>query len=388
MSQPVISTVERKEIMRKIKVLSVFGTRPEAIKVCPLVKVLNNDSRFQSIVCVTSQHKDMLDQVLMVFNITPEYNLNIMREKQSLSMITNSVLLGMEDVLVECKPDYVLVQGDTTTSFTAALASFYKKISVGHIEAGLRTYNKYSPYPEEINRQLTSRIASLHFAPTKTNADYLHSEGINTNVFITGNTVIDALSTTVKENYLFKNEELKSIDYQKKLILLTAHRRENWGIPLENICNAVIVLCNKYPELQFIYPVHLNPIVRNTVYDILGSRPQVILTEPLDVEDMHNLMSKCMMIMTDSGGIQEEAPHLGKPVIVLRAETERPEAVEANTAIVAGTEKDNIIRLFEHIYTNNSVYEKMSKAHNPYGDGKASQRIADAIFTVASVDWQ
>lgn len=372
--------------MKKIKILSVFGTRPEAIKMCPLVKALEVDERFESRVCVTGQHRELLNQVLDIFHVVPSFNLDIMQNNQTLSMITVSVLKGMERVLKEYAPDYVLVQGDTTSGFATALAAFYSNIHVGHIEAGLRTYNKHSPYPEEINRQLISRIAHMHFAPTQKNKEYLLNENIIENVFVTGNTGIDALSTTIKENYVFKNETLQGINKHAKIVLLTAHRRENWGTPLINICNAILRLSNKYPELLFVYPVHPNPIVSDTVHALLGKHSNIILTNPLDVEDIHNLLSKCWMVMTDSGGIQEEAPHLGKPVIVLRTETERSEAVTANTSIVAGIETNRIVDTFEHIYNDHSVYNLMAQAYNPYGDGHSSQRIVDAIHSVAMKD--
>ncbi|MEG1753299.1 MAG: UDP-N-acetylglucosamine 2-epimerase (non-hydrolyzing) [Christensenella sp.] len=366
--------------MNKIKVMSVFGTRPEAIKMCPLVKVLQKTEGIESIVCVTAQHRQMLDQVLTVFNIKPDYDLDLMKAGQTLSTITAGVIEGIGNVIDECHPDIVLVHGDTTTSFAAALGAFYKQVKVGHVEAGLRTYNKYSPFPEEMNRVLTSRIADIHFAPTQRNADALVKEGIDKNIFVTGNTVIDAFATTVRKGYVYKNSALKTLNYSGRMILLTAHRRENLGEPLENICNAVLELCRRHKDVHFVYPVHLNPQVQNTVNKMLSNNSQISLIEPIDVEDMHNLMAECYMVMTDSGGLQEEAPHLGKPVVVLRTETERPEAVVAGTAIVVGVATNDIIFAADSLLTDASVYDKMAKAQNPYGDGHASKKIAKAIL--------
>ena len=365
--------------MDAIKVLSVFGTRPEAVKMCPLVKALSREAHIESIVCVTGQHREMLDQVLDIFSIVPDYDLNIMKAGQTLSSITGAVIEGIGNVIDQCHPDIVLVHGDTTTSFAAALGAFYKQTRVGHVEAGLRTYNKYSPFPEEMNRVLTGRIADLHFAPTQKNADALCAEAITQNVYITGNTVIDAFASTVKADYAFKTQALQTLDYAKRIVLMTAHRRENLGEPLVNICKAVLTLCERHPDAHFVYPVHLNPAVQNTVREYLGNHPQISLIAPIDVEEMHNLMARCFMVMTDSGGLQEEAPHLAKPVVVLRTETERPEAVAAGTAVVAGVDTADIVRIADEIFTNKAVYERMAKAQNPYGDGHASERIAKHI---------
>lgn len=364
-----------------LKVLSVIGTRPEAIKMCPLIKEIEKNKKIQSIVCSTGQHREMLQQVLDIFCVTPDYNLNIMQPGQSLSMITGNILQKIETVYLKEKPDLVLVHGDTTTSFVAALAAFYQKIPVGHVEAGLRTYDKYSPFPEEMNRNLTGKIAEIHFAPTKLNRNNLYKEGINQNVYITGNTVIDAFATTVRENYHFRDKKLQSIiRSNKKIILITAHRRENMGKGLGQICEAIRTLAYKYSDLNFIYPVHLNPIVQETTRKYLQGIENVYLLNPIDVEDMHNLLSKSYMVLTDSGGLQEEAPHFGVPVLVLRNETERPEAVEAGTVRVIGTDTNRIVEAVEKLFMNEVEYNNMAKAVNPYGDGKASKRIIEHIL--------
>ena len=365
----------------KLKVLSVFGTRPEAIKMCPLVKKLEACEEIESIVCVTGQHRQMLDQVLEIFHITPDYDLNLMKERQTLTTITVSVLTELEKVLQKVKPDLVLVHGDTTTSSAAALASFYQQIPVGHVEAGLRTYDIYSPFPEEMNRKIISQIAELFFAPTEKNKKNLAKENIHRNVFVTGNTVIDAFQYTVRKNYQYKNDVLRALSFDgKRYILMTAHRRENLGAPLENICRSVLRLVQANPDTEVIYPVHLNPAVRETVFQILGSEPRIHLIDPIDVEDMHNIMSQSYLVMTDSGGLQEEGPHFGIPVIVLRTETERPEAVDAGTVVVAGTEEENIYRIANKLLNNTEYYDQMAHAVNPYGDGKASERIVHEIL--------
>lgn len=364
-----------------MKVMSVFGTRPEAIKMCPLVKELGKSPEIQSVVCLTGQHREMLQQVIDIFGIDVKYNLDIMQPKQTLTTITTSVLEKMEIVLKEEKPDIVLVHGDTSTSFVAALAAFYQQIPVGHVEAGLRTYDKYSPFPEEMNRSLTGRIATLHFSPTENNRRNLAKENVSENVYVTGNTVIDAFQTTVKNDYIYKDEELKKIDFKgKRCILMTAHRRENLGQPLENICHAVKRLVEEYQDIEVVYPVHMNPAVRDTATAILGELEQVHLIHPLDVEDMHNLMSKSYLVMTDSGGLQEEAPACGVPVLVLRTETERPEAVEAGTVKVVGVNGDDIYRSAVTLLTDQSAYQEMARAVNPYGDGHASERIVKHIL--------
>ena len=366
---------------KKIKVMTVFGTRPEAIKMAPLIKELETRDNIESIVCLTGQHREMLMQVLDTFNITPDYNLDIMRPGQTVTTITTDVLTGMEKVLSELKPDVLLVHGDTSTTFAGALSAFYNGVRIGHVEAGLRTYDKYSPFPEEMNRQMTSRLCDMHFAPTHANRDNLTKENVVDNVFITGNTVIDALKTTVSADYKFVDKTLAGIDFtDAKYILLTAHRRENLGKPLEQICEAVKILATENKDVRFIYPMHLNPKVRDTARGILGELSNVILIDPIDVCDMHNLMDRCYMVMTDSGGLQEEAPALGKPVLVLRTETERPEAVEAGTVKIAGVETDDIVKLATELICDPAAYEKQSKAVNPYGDGNASARITDAIL--------
>ena len=366
--------------MKKIRVLSVFGTRPDAVKMCPLVLALQRDERMESLVCVTAQHREMLDQVLDRFGVRPDYDLNIMKPRQTLTTITQSILEKLEPVLTEAKPDIVLVHGDTTTSFVAALCAFYQKIPVGHVEAGLRTGDRYSPYPEEMNRRLTGRLATLHFAPTELNRRNLEAEGITEGVTVTGNTVIDSMKYTVRPDYAFEDETLRGIDFSKeKYVLLTAHRRENLGKPMENICRAVIRLIEANPELHIIWPVHLNPAVRETVYHFLKDMPRVTLLEPTNVMDTHNLMSKCAFVMTDSGGIQEEATAVGVPTLVLRTETERPEGVETGILRLVGVEEDVIVETAGKLLSDPAFYASMAGAQNPYGDGFASERIIDAI---------
>ncbi|WP_094549094.1 non-hydrolyzing UDP-N-acetylglucosamine 2-epimerase [Petroclostridium xylanilyticum] len=368
--------------MRQIKVMTIFGTRPEAIKMAPLVKELERCQQIRSIVCVTAQHREMLDQVLDIFEIQPDYDLDIMQQRQSLIGITTRALEGLDEVIRKVQPDIVLVHGDTTTTFAGSLAAFYNKVKVGHVEAGLRTFDKYFPYPEEMNRKLTGAIADLHFAPTITNKKNLINENIKEDtIFVTGNTVIDALKTTVRKDYQFESEVLRSLDYQKrKVILVTAHRRENLGEPLRNICEALKELVYLYGDVEIVYPVHLNPAVRETAFGILGGLPRVHLIEPLNVQELHNAMNQCYMVLTDSGGLQEEAPSLGKPVLVLRNETERPEAVQAGTVKIAGVDKDTIVRMASSLIENENEYNKMAKAVNPYGDGQASYRIVQAIL--------
>lgn len=368
--------------MKKIKVMSVFGTRPEAIKMAPLVIELQKNPNIESIVCVTAQHRQMLDQVLEIFNIKPDYDLNIMKDRQTLVGITARVLEGLDNVIKEAKPDIVLVHGDTTTSFVGALAAFYNQVAVGHVEAGLRTYDIYSPFPEEMNRNLTGRIATMHFSPTVQNKNNLLKENVSEeNIFITGNTVIDAMKTTVQDDYTFDTEILNKIDFSKKrVVTMTAHRRENLGKPLENICNAVKRLVEKYDDIEFVYPIHMNPAVRETVNSIIGNMDRVNIIEPVNVDELHNLMARSYMIMTDSGGIQEEAPSLAKPVLVLRKETERPEAVEAGTVKIAGVEEDVIFGMACELLDDKTAYDRMAHSANPYGDGDASLRIIDAIL--------
>ncbi len=368
--------------MESLKAITIFGTRPEAIKMAPLVLEMQRHDCIKPIVCVTAQHREMLDQVLDLFNIHADYDLNIMKDRQTLSDITRRALKGLMEVLAKAKPDIVLVHGDTTTTFAGSLAAFYSKIPCAHVEAGLRTYNKYFPYPEEMNRKLTGVLSDLHFAPTQNNKSNLLNEGIcEEKIYVTGNTVIDALRTTVADNYVFQNEFLRNMDFdQKRIILVTAHRRENLGKPLENICEAIKYIADMYDDVIIIYSVHLNPIVQDTARRILGSHKHIVLIDPLDPQDMHNLQNKSYLVMTDSGGLQEEAPSLGKPVLVLRNETERPEAVEAGTVKLAGTKKEEIIHLAKMLLENNEEYNKMAKAINPYGDGKASERIVNALL--------
>ncbi len=366
--------------MKKIKVMTVFGTRPEAIKMAPLVKELEKREEVESVVAVTAQHRQMLDQVLEIFDITPDYDLNIMKDRQTLMDITNRATAGLYQVISEAKPDIVLVHGDTSTTFAGALAAFYNQTAVGHVEAGLRTYDKYSPFPEEMNRKLTGAIAELHFSPTENNKNNLLKENVSEDkIFITGNTVIDALKTTVSADY--KLTSVSGVDFEKKVIVVTAHRRENLGEPLKNICTALRRLAVEFEnEIEIIYPMHMNPAVRETATGILGGLSNVHLIEPVDVTELHNLMDRAYMVMTDSGGLQEEAPSLGKPVLVLRNETERPEAVAAGTVKLAGVEEEVIYSMGKELLTDKDAYEKMAKAVNPYGDGNASARTVDAIL--------
>ncbi|MEA4812732.1 MAG: UDP-N-acetylglucosamine 2-epimerase (non-hydrolyzing) [Anaerolineaceae bacterium] len=372
-----------------MRVLSVFGTRPEAIKMCPLVKQLESTQGVESYVCLTGQHREMLQQVIDVFKTRIDYHLDIMRPKQTLTTITCDVLEKLQGVYSELMPDLVLVHGDTSTSFAAALAAFYHQIPVGHVEAGLRTYDPYSPFPEEMNRTLTGHIATLHFCPTERNKQNLAREGIVKNVFVTGNTVIDAFATTVRPDYQFKNLVLRQVPLWKKenkrIVLVTAHRRENIGKPLENICEAIRELHNSFSDLLFVYPVHPNPMVREPVYQMLHNLPRVMLIDPVDVEDMHNLMSQCYLVLTDSGGLQEEAPAFGVPVLVLRTETERPEAVDAGTVKVVGVDKSAIIKETSVLLTNQNQYTQMSRAINPYGDGTASRKILRIITNESTI---
>ncbi|MBY0212617.1 MULTISPECIES: non-hydrolyzing UDP-N-acetylglucosamine 2-epimerase [Priestia] len=361
-----------------IKVMTIFGTRPEAIKMAPLVLELKKrPEEFEAIVTVTAQHREMLDQVLSIFDIQPDYDLNIMKDRQTLMDVTTRGLQGLDDVMKKVKPDMVLVHGDTTTTFIAGLAAFYNQIQVGHVEAGLRTWNKYSPYPEEMNRQLTGVLADLHFAPTDKSAANLQVENKKEErIFVTGNTAIDALKTTVKETY--EHEVLTKLG-DDRLILLTAHRRENLGEPMKNMFRAVKRIVDEHEDVQVVYPVHLNPVVRETANDILGNDPRIHLIEPLDVIDFHNFAERAHIILTDSGGVQEEAPSLGVPVLVLRDTTERPEGIEAGTLKLAGTEEETIYTLAKELLIDEGVYKQMSQASNPYGDGLASKRICDAI---------
>ncbi len=366
--------------MKPIRVMSIFGTRPEAIKMAPLVRELGEREGLESLCCVTAQHREMLDSVLGIFSIAPDFDLNIMQPRQTLSSITTKCLAGLEAVFESAKPELVLVHGDTSTTFAGALAAFYHCIPVGHVEAGLRTWDKYSPYPEEMNRTLVGDLADLHFCPTRRNRENLAGEGITEGVFVTGNTVIDAMQTTVAPDYRFSTPLLNKLDYQnRRVILVTCHRRENYGEPMAQSMTALRRLADAYPEVELVYPVHLSPVVREAAGRYLSNHPRIHLIDPLDVAEMHNLMARCYFVMTDSGGLQEEAPALGKPVLVLRRETERPEAVEAGTVKLAGTEEEQVFQMAAALLEDGAAYAAMAHAVNPYGDGHACKRIADAI---------
>lgn len=358
--------------------MTVFGTRPETIKMAPLVKELKTREEIETVVCVTAQHRQMLDQVLSAFEIVPDYDLDIMKQGQTLVDITTRVLQGLQDVIQKVQPDLVLVHGDTTTTFAGALAAFYQQVAIGHVEAGLRTYNKYSPFPEEANRQFVGVISDLNFAPTEQSKENLLNEGKNPDsIIVTGNTAIDALNTTVREDY--KHEIIDWVG-DSRMIMLTAHRRENLGKPMRNMFRAIKRIIEKYEDIKVVYPVHLNPIVVQTAEEIFGDCDRVKLIKPLEVVDFHNLLNKSHLILTDSGGIQEEAPSLGKPVIVLRDTTERPEGIAAGTLKLAGTNEEVIYKLIDELLSDGEEYARMSKASNPYGDGFASKRIVDAII--------
>ena len=368
---------------KKIKVMTVFGTRPEAIKMAPVVlELAKHPEEIVPVVTVTAQHREMLDQVLNLFKIKPDHDLDIMAAGQTLFDITSRAMMGLDKVLQEEHPDIVLVHGDTTTTFAGALAAYYHQVSVGHVEAGLRTHNKYSPFPEEMNRKLTGSIADLHFAPTSTSEHNLLSESIDgEQIFVTGNTVIDALHKTVRDDFQFENEMLQKIDFKnKRVILVTTHRRENLGEPMRHVYQALRRLVEEFEDVEIVFPVHKNPKVREVVNQELGGMSKVHLIDPLDYEPFANLMHRSHLILTDSGGVQEEAPALGKPVLVLRDTTERPEAVEAGTVKLIGTDKDVVYKEAKELLTNQEEYSRMSEACNPYGDGKASQRIIQAIL--------
>lgn len=360
------------------KILLVFGTRPEAIKMCPLVNELKSRKAFNTVVCVTGQHKEMLNQVLNVFNVIPDYNLSIMKERQTLFDITINIIQSIKGILEKEMPDVVLVHGDTSTTFATALACYYLQIPVGHVEAGLRTYDIYSPYPEEFNRQAVSIISRFNFAPTELSKDNLIKEGKNKNsIYVTGNTAIDALKTTVKNNY--SHPELQWAN-GSKLILITAHRRENLGEPMRHMFNAIKRVMEEHPDVKAIYPIHMNPVVREMAHNIFDDNDRIHIIEPLDVVDFHNFQNKSYLILTDSGGIQEEAPSLGKPVLVMRDTTERPEGIKAGTLKLVGTEEEKIYSNFKILLENKEEYERMSHASNPYGDGFACKRIADILM--------
>ncbi len=367
--------------MKNVRIMSVFGTRPEAIKMCPLVKELASRPGIESLCCVTAQHRQMLDSVLEVFGVRPDRDLDIMAPRQTLSHITSKCLLGMDEAIDELKPDMILVHGDTSTTFAGALSAYYHQVSVGHVEAGLRTYDKYAPFPEEMNRVLTSSIADLHFCPTAGNRENLLREGQDPGgIFITGNTVIDALNTTVRKDYRFTTDELNRLPYgEKKVLLVTCHRRENYGEPMKQIMLALRQIAEENRDVELVYPVHLSTVVREAVDQYLRGAPRVHLIDPLPVDEMHNLMDRCFLVLTDSGGLQEEAPALGKPVLVLRRETERPEAVAAGTVKLAGVVQDDIVTMATRLIRDKQAYDKMAHAVNPYGDGHACRRIADAV---------
>ena len=364
--------------MRKIKVMSIFGTRPETIKMAPVVHELEKREEIESIVCVTAQHREMLDQVLKALKVKPDYDLNIMKQGQTLSDITTRALKGLEDVIKEVKPDIILVHGDTTTTFAGALAAFYQQVAVGHVEAGLRTYNKYSPFPEEMNRQFVGIVSDMNFAPTERSKNNLLREGKKEEtIYVTGNTAIDALNLTVDEEY---SDEITEWIGDDRLIVLTAHRRENLGEPMYRMFKAIRRIIDKYDDVKMVYPVHLNPLVVKAANEVFGDSEKIKLIKPLEVVEFHNLLSRSYLILTDSGGIQEEAPSLGKPVIVLRDTTERPEGIDAGTLKLAGTEEETIYQMVDELLSDSMEYEKMSKASNPYGDGHASERIVDEII--------
>ena len=365
--------------MKKIKVMTVFGTRPEAIKMAPLVLELQKQSqRFEAITTVSAQHREMLDQVLDIFHIKPDYDLNIMHARQTLTDITSNVLINLDKILKEAKPDIVLVHGDTTTTFAASVAAFYNQIPIGHVEAGLRTWEKYSPYPEEMNRQMTDAMTDLYFAPTnQSKANLLKENHKEDNIYITGNTAIDALKQTVDKEY--HHDILDKVSPDNKLILLTMHRRENQGEPMRRVFKVIREVVESREDVEVIYPVHLSPAVQEAAKEILGNTERIHLISPLDVVDFHNLAARSYFIMTDSGGVQEEAPSLGKPVLVLRDTTERPEGVEAGTLKLVGTESEKVKKEMEELLDNDAEYQRMTQAKNPYGDGKASERILDAI---------
>ena len=367
--------------MEKLRIMSVFGTRPEAIKMAPLVKELASREEIESICCVTAQHREMLDSVLEVFELKPDWDLDIMTPRQTLSTITSKCLIGMDEAIEALKPDMILVHGDTSTTFAGALSAFYHKVPVGHVEAGLRTYDKYSPYPEEMNRKLVTSIADLYFCPTENNRQNLLRESVTEGLFITGNTVIDALKTTVRKDFAFTTEGLADLPYDtKKIILVTCHRRENYGQPMEDIMSALAHIARTHDDVELVYPVHLSPVVQECAHRHLDGIENVHLIPPLAADEMHNLMDRCYMVLTDSGGLQEEAPALGKPVLVLRRETERPEAVAAGTVKLAGVAYNDIVSMAHELITDEAAYAAMAHAVNPYGDGEACRRIADAIL--------
>ena len=368
--------------MEKIKVMSVFGTRPEAIKMAPLVIELQKNPAIESKVLITAQHREMLDQVLDIFNIEADYDLDLMKHGQTIVDVTTGVLQGVSEILAKDRPDLLLVHGDTSTTFSAALAAFYAKVAVGHVEAGLRTGNMYSPFPEEMNRLLTGRLASYHYSPTESNRENLLKENIeDKDIVITGNTVIDALQYVIGLDYEFEDEKLKKLNFEdKRLLVLTCHRRENWGKPMENIFKAIKRIAEEYEDVEVVFPIHKNPNIRELAHKVFDGTQNITIVEPLDYQPFSKLMNQSYMILTDSGGIQEEAPGLGKPVLVLRTETERPEAVEAGTVKIAGVDQEEVYEMVKELLDNREIYNKMAKANNPYGDGQASKRVVDHII--------
>lgn len=366
-------------VEKKIKIMTIFGTRPEAIKMAPLIKELEKETAFHTQVVLTGQHKDQLQQVMDAFQIKADHNLEIMKPNQTLVDINTAILTKLDPILKADKPDMVLVHGDTSTSLAAAMVAFYHQIPIGHVEAGLRSYDKYQPFPEEVNRRLLTHVSDLHFAPTETAKDNLMKENVQGTIYVTGNTAIDAMAYTIKAEHLFTEQGLNQLDFTKKIIIVTAHRRENLGEPLAQICQAIVALKAQHPELQFVYPLHLNPAVRGVARQLLGNIEGIYLTEPLDIFDMHNLMAKSYLILTDSGGLQEEAPHLDIPVLVLRNVTERPEGLTAGVAKLVGTDPKAIAESVNHLLTDTKAYEQMAKGKNPFGDGTASRQIVAGI---------
>ena len=367
---------------KKVKVMSIFGTRPEATKMVPLVKALAAHPNVESIVCVSAQHRQLLDEVINPLGIIPDYDLNLMRQGQSLPELTARVITGMDAIIKEAKPDWVLVHGDTATTMAASLATYFNEVKLGHVEAGLRTYNKYEPFPEEINRRVAGVIADLHFSPTELTRQNLLKENIPAeNIFVTGNTGIDLMKHTVQDDYTFQNEDFAKLDYTKqRIILMTAHRRENWGQPMENMFRAIRRLADDFTDVSIVYPVHPNPVVKDCANKLLSGHPRIKLTEPVNVFDLHNMMNRCHMVLTDSSGIQEEAPALNKPVVVMRGVTERPEGEAAGTLVLAGTDETRVYDTVKRLLTNETEYKRMAEAPNPFGDGNASGRIVEAIL--------
>jgi len=371
--------------LKKIRVLSIFGTRPEATKMVPPIKALAANSAVESLVCVTAQHRELLDDVLTLFDVVPDYDLDLMKDRQNLTEFTAGALVGLGEVIQKAKPDWVMVHGDTATTLAASMAAFYNKVRVAHVEAGLRSYDKYQPFPEEINRKITTAIADLHFAPTELSKERLVKENVPENsIVVTGNTAIDIMAHTVKKDYHFQEPAISHLENinNKRVILMTAHRRENWGVPLENICRGVKRMVDDFEDVILVYPVHPNPVVKETVENLLSGHDRIILTSPINIFDMHNLMNRSYLVLTDSGGLQEEAPALDKPVVVLREVTERPEGEIAGTLVLAGTDEQRIYDNLYSLLTDKEKYQRMAQAPNPFGDGKASERIVEAMVAI------